>query len=187
MRRPASGEADTPLFCLEFMTNYSQVHNYSICQTDWSEIRLYMCFCLSGSDGNLYKRVFSESDCVSYSNTKQSCADSRPLHFPPHSHGPITSSCRTTLHQSEEAVFHPLRPSFSDKQEKLPVASVKFAGSEEPRRVTSCHGREEAESDVTVTTKSLTADERAAWPTDRWLIWQLLSSDSVDTLPETIV
>lgn len=138
---------------------------------------------LTGSDGNLYKRVSSEADCTNYSNTKQSCADGRPLHFPWRSHGPITSSCRTTPHQSEEAISPPVSP----KQERLPVASVRFAGSVEPHRVTSCHGRQEAESDVTVTRKSLTADERAAWPTDRWVIWQLLSSDSVDTLPETVV
>lgn len=137
-----------------------------------------MCFCVSGSDGNLYKRV----DCTNYSNTKQSCADGRPLLLP--WRGPIASGCQTTLHQSEEAVSPPVSP----KHERhVPVASVRLARSVEPHRTTSCHGTQEAEADVTVTTRSLSADERAAWPTDRWLIWQLLSSDSVDTLPETVV
>nr|XP_055071290.1 rho GTPase-activating protein 6 [Misgurnus anguillicaudatus] len=139
---------------------------------------------LTGSDGNLYKRVSSETDCADYSNTQQSCADVRPDNNQT-PRCPITSSRRTTLNQSDEAISPPVSPVFTAKQAQLPVTSQ--CTTVQPHHVTSCHGRQEAESDVTVATKSFPADERTAWPSDRWLIWQLLSSDNVDTLPETVV
>uniref|UniRef100_A0A673JW65 Rho GTPase-activating protein 6-like n=1 Tax=Sinocyclocheilus rhinocerous TaxID=307959 RepID=A0A673JW65_9TELE len=149
-----------------------------------------MCFCPSGSDGHLYKRassdVFYDDDNdmkpvhemqTSYTNVTAECrarlqvtsAGGSPLSSPRHQMHPIALS-RTAFHQSEEAMASPAKP-----DDILPAVSMQ-------PRVTSCQG---AASHVP--SKSFGPEQHPDWPTEKWQIWQLLSSDSIDTLPETMV
>uniref|UniRef100_A0A8C1AS88 Rho GTPase activating protein 6 n=1 Tax=Cyprinus carpio carpio TaxID=630221 RepID=A0A8C1AS88_CYPCA len=96
-------------------------------------------------------------------------ADGSPLSSPRHHMHPIASSRWTAFHQSE-AMALPAKP-----DNRLPAVSVQ-------PRVTSCQG---AASQVP--SKSFGAEQHPDWPTEKWQIWQLLSSDSIDTLPETMV
>ncbi|XP_058644236.1 rho GTPase-activating protein 6 isoform X2 [Onychostoma macrolepis] len=143
---------------------------------------------LTGSDGHLYKRassdVFYDDDNdtkpvhetqTSHTNIAAECkaclqvtsADGSPLSTPPHQMHPTASSRQTAFHQSEEMMASP--------DDRLPAVSVQ-------PRVTSCQG---AASHVP--SKSFGAEQHPDWPTEKWQIWQLLSSDSIDTLPETMV
>lgn len=150
-----------------------------------------MCLCPSGSDGHLYKRassdVFYDDDNdtepvhemqTSHTNITTECkaclqvtsADGSPLSALHHQMHPIASSRRTAFHQSEEAMAFPAK-----LDDRLPAVSMQ-------PRVTSCQG---AASQVP--SKSFGAEQHPDWPTEKWQIWQLLSSDSIDTLPETMV
>ncbi|XP_016367119.1 rho GTPase-activating protein 6-like isoform X1 [Sinocyclocheilus rhinocerous] len=145
---------------------------------------------LTGSDGHLYKRassdVFYDDDNdmkpvhemqTSYTNVTAECrarlqvtsAGGSPLSSPRHQMHPIALS-RTAFHQSEEAMASPAKP-----DDILPAVSMQ-------PRVTSCQG---AASHVP--SKSFGPEQHPDWPTEKWQIWQLLSSDSIDTLPETMV
>lgn len=131
-----------------------------------------LCFCPPGSDGNLYKRASSDvfydddSDGKPVLETRESRMNVPRLQTP---HAPITSS------QSQEATA-PVKPSPSAKQDdRLQL------------RVTSCLAAQGAGSHIAVPSKTFGAEQHADWPTEKWQIWQLLSSDSIDTLPETMV
>ncbi len=146
-----------------------------------------MCLCPSGSDGHLYKRassdVFYDDDNdtepvhetqTSLTNITAECkacrTDGSPLSAPRHQMHPIASSRRTAFHQSEEGMGFPAKP-----DDRLPAVSMQPC-------VTSCQG---AASHAP--SKSFGAEQHPDWPTEKWQIWQLLSSDSIDTLPETMV
>ncbi|XP_048050823.1 rho GTPase-activating protein 6 isoform X1 [Megalobrama amblycephala] len=125
---------------------------------------------LTGSDGNLYKRASSDvfydddSDAKPVLETQESRTNVPRLQTP---HAPITSS------QSQEAT---VKPSPSAKQDdRLQL------------RVTSCLAGQGAGSHIAVPSKTFSAEQHPDWPTEKWQIWQLLSSDSIDTLPETMV
>lgn len=130
---------------------------------------------LTGSDGNLYKRASSD---VFYDDDR----DAKPeMQISNHQtpHRPITERNKTALSQSEEAEA-PVSQSASSKQDdRLPAAA-----SMQPL-VNSCHGAQGSSSHITVSSKSL--DQHPEWTSERWQIWKLLSSDSIDTLPETMV
>ncbi|XP_051566579.1 rho GTPase-activating protein 6-like isoform X2 [Myxocyprinus asiaticus] len=152
---------------------------------------------LAGSDGHLYNSVSCEASTSNYSNTKQPVCETQTsrvtaeckadLSSPCCSQttpAPITSTQRTRLSQSEEAVMPPVSPSLAAKQhDGLPVAFGQPVGSTQPHHITS---HQEGGSHIVVSTKSFT-DEHPNWPMDKWQIWQLLSSETTDTLPETVV
>ncbi|KAL1267351.1 hypothetical protein QQF64_032714 [Cirrhinus molitorella] len=142
---------------------------------------------LTGSDGHLYKRassdVFYDDDIdtkpvhetqASRTNVPAECklrlhvtnVDGSPLNVPRQQTHPIASSRRTAFHQSEEP---------AKQGDRLPAVSMQ-------PRVTSCQG---AASHVP--SKNFGAEQHPDWPPEKWQIWQLLSSDSIDTLPETMV
>lgn len=126
---------------------------------------------LTGSDGILYKRVSSD---VFYDDD----GDAKPVCETPASrtNAPIAASRRTALHQSEEATA-PVSPSPPAKQDDgRPAAPLQ-------PRVTSCHAGQGAGSHTAVPSKSFSAEQHP----EKWQIWQLLSSDTIDTLPETMV
>ncbi|XP_052421062.1 rho GTPase-activating protein 6 isoform X1 [Carassius gibelio] len=146
---------------------------------------------LTGSDGHLYKRassdVFYDDDNdmepvhetqMSHTNVfaegkahlQVTSADGSPLCSPRHQLHPIASSCWTAFHQSEEAMALPAKP-----DDRLPAVSLQ-------PHVTSCQG---AASHMPP--KSFGVEQHPDWPTEKWQIWQLLSSESIDTLPETMV
>ncbi|XP_052004443.1 rho GTPase-activating protein 6-like isoform X2 [Xyrauchen texanus] len=152
---------------------------------------------LAGSDGHLYNRISCEASTSIYSNTKEPVCETKTYGVAAEckadqsvpccsqtTPAPITSTQRTRLSQSEEAVTPLASPSPAAKQRgELPVAFGQPVGSTQPHHVTSC---QEGGSHITVPTKSFTA-EHPNWPMDKWQIWQLLSSETTDTFPETLV
>ncbi|XP_051999084.1 rho GTPase-activating protein 6-like [Xyrauchen texanus] len=152
---------------------------------------------LAGSDGRLHNSVSCEAFASNYSNTKKPVCETQTSRVAAECKGdlsvrycsqttpdPITSSQRTRLSQSEEPVTPPKSPSLSAKQhDELSAAFGQPVGSAQSYRVTSCQG---AGSHIAMPAKTFT-DEHPKWPMDKWQIWQLLSSENTDTLPETVV
>ncbi|XP_056321958.1 rho GTPase-activating protein 6 isoform X2 [Danio aesculapii] len=132
---------------------------------------------LTGSDGNLYKRASSEVFYDDNCDAKPEMQSSSSNHQTPHH--PITASHQTALSQSEEAKAPVSQSASSRRDDRLSAAA-----SMKPR-VNSCHGAQGTSSHVAVSSKSL--DQHPEWTNERWQIWKLLSSDNIDTLPETMV
>uniref|UniRef100_A0A8C1MA07 Rho GTPase activating protein 6 n=1 Tax=Cyprinus carpio TaxID=7962 RepID=A0A8C1MA07_CYPCA len=90
-------------------------------------------------------------------------SDTKPVHETQASRTNVTAECEARLHpvaSRHQTAFDQSEEAPAKPDNRLPAVSMQ-------PRVTSC--------------------QHPDWPTEKWQLWQLLSSDSIDTLPETMV
>ncbi|XP_062865479.1 rho GTPase-activating protein 6 isoform X2 [Trichomycterus rosablanca] len=167
----------------------------------------YTGSCCSTSEGN--SRISQKGIDGHHSNTKQPVWTSATSGGPDFTHSTATPSCtnlnlntrgRLACSSSED---HPVDPTLFSKtanrnETHLPQSSYRHSRltpSVSSNSVTSqaqqCPqlGKTVAQNSSSLPTGTVmpTSSEWQDWQQDRWHIWQLLSSDNTDTLPETLV
>ncbi|XP_052462972.1 rho GTPase-activating protein 6 [Carassius gibelio] len=114
---------------------------------------------LTGSDGHLYKRASSEVFCYDDSDTK-------PVHETQVSRTIVPAECKASLH---------------------PIASSHWTAFDQSEEASAAPAKPDDRLPAVSMQPRVTSCQHPDWPTEKWQIWQLLSSDSIDTLPETMV